>query len=59
MIMVFGIFRFALSMNQKNLNYEIKTPLLLWAYPTRLVSMNQKNLNYEIETRISWQLRKK
>ena len=41
------------AMNQKNLNYEIETPMRIMFvdignfYPE---AMNQKNLNYEIET---------
>ena len=38
-----------LTMNQKNLNYEIETRIRNGKEYVDL-SMNQKNLNYEIET---------
>ena len=44
-------------MNQKNLNYEIETGLLVFScHPLRRMTMNQKNLNYEIETRHDWRI---
>ena len=38
------------TMNQKNLNYEIETILSCRRNGHRCAAMNQKNLNYEIET---------
>ena len=40
----------AISMNQKNLNYEIETIIQSNVEEVE-ASMNQKNLNYEIETK--------
>ena len=39
-----------MTMNQKNLNYEIETISRIALSPRITITMNQKNLNYEIET---------